>query len=104
MGMSCDNDRLFPVGSLAIVKRGKYAGSACVVVGIDPRDSRILIANGRTISARHPKRKNIRHLQRTNHVFDEARERLARGEILDDGWLADLLRTRGDYDKITTCT
>lgn len=102
--MSCDRDRLFPVGSLAIVKRGKYAGSACVVVGTDPRDSRILVANGGTISAKHPKRKNIRHLQRTHYVFDEVRGRLARGEILDDGWLAELLRARGDSDKITACT
>lgn len=102
--MSCDNDRLFPLGSLVIVKRGKYAGSACVVVGTDSRDLRILIANGASISARHPKRKNVRHLQRTNFVFDEAGGRLARGEILDDGWLAALLRAHEENDNVTACT
>ena len=95
---------LFPVGSLVIVKRGKYAGSACVVVGRDPKDARILIANGKDISAKHPKRKNIRHLQRTNCAFEEIRGRLARGEILDDGWLTDFLRAHGDHDNIAACT
>ena len=102
--MSCGNDGLFPLGSLVIVKRGKYAGSACVVVGIDPKDSRILIANGKSISTKHPKRKNIRHLQRTNFVFDEIKGRLARGEILDDGWLVNFLRARGENDNTTACT
>lgn len=104
MGISCDDNSLFPLGSLVIVKRGKYAGSACVVVGTDSRDARILIANGKTISTKRPKRKNIRHLQRTNCTFDEIKGRLARGEILDDGWLTAFLRAHGDNDDITACT
>lgn len=99
--MSCGYDSLFSLGSLVFVKRGKHAGSACVVVGMDSRDLRILIANGTSISAKRPKRKNIRHLQRTNIMFDKVRGRLARGEILDDGWLAEQLSSRGDNDSVT---
>lgn len=102
--MSCDNDRLFPLGCLVVIKRGRHAGRACVVVGRLDEPARVLIADGQAISVKHPKRKNPRHLQRTSFVFEEVGGKLARGERLDDGWLVDLLRCHGDKDNVTTCT
>ena len=48
------------------------------------------------------KRKNIRHVQETGFVFAEIAERVARGKILDDGWLQSILK-RQIYKEFTAC-
>jgi ribosomal protein L14E/L6E/L27E len=96
MGMSCGDDRLFPLGSLVAVKRGKHAGSVCVVVGIEKKDGKILIADGIKISAKRPKRKSSRHVEATDLISTEVASRLAEGKALDDGWLCKILSRRED--------
>jgi ribosomal protein L14E/L6E/L27E len=92
MGISCENDGLFPLGALVVIKRGKHVGSVCAVVGNDKKSGKILIANGVEISAKKPKRKNIRHLGWGNTLSPDVADRLARGKIIDDGWLKEVLR------------
>jgi ribosomal protein L14E/L6E/L27E len=91
MGMSCDNCETFPLGSLVVVKRGKHAGSVFVIVGIEGKNGRILIADGRKISATRPKRKNLRHVEATGGISSLVAQRLAGGKFLDDGWLAEVV-------------
>jgi ribosomal protein L14E/L6E/L27E len=91
MGISCENDGLFPLGTLVVVKRGKHAGSVCAVVGNDKKDGKILIADGVRISAKKPKRKSARHVEAGNGFSAEVALRLARGKIIDDGWLKETL-------------
>ena len=92
--MNCETDRLFPLGSLVTVKRGKYAGSVCVIVGIDKKDGRILIADGNNISSHRPKRKSLRHIEKVSDISTEVAERLAKGKTLDDGWLCGILNVK----------
>ena len=89
MGMSCE-ENAFSLGSLVLVKRGHYAGSVFAVVGTlchSVRYEGVLIADGKHISARRPKRKNIRHIAGSGVVIDEVAARLAGGKCIDDGWL-----------------
>ena len=93
MGMSREH-RPFPLGSLVLVKRGHHAGSVFVVVGIESRDGKnemLLIADGRHISARKPKRKNPRHVSAAGVVSGDVAARLAGGECIDDGWLCEVV-------------
>ena len=101
--MSCEHDRLFPLGSFAVVKRGKHTGSVYVIVGIDEKDDKILIADGKSVSAKKPKRKSSRHISRVNCVSHEVAERLARGKSLDDGWLCQIV-ARLKENKFTACS
>lgn len=94
MGMSCEDDGIFPLGSFVEIKCGSYAGSVCVVIGIDRNtrsNGKILIADGKKISVKKPKRKNARHIQATGRVVGEVARRLAGGKRLDDGWLHEIL-------------
>ena len=97
--MSCEDDVLFPLGSLAVITRGKSAGEICAVIGSDGKlkyGNALLVANGRTISAKKPKRKNPKHLRElpVRTVSAEIAQRLAQGKILDDGWLIGAIARR----------
>jgi ribosomal protein L14E/L6E/L27E len=94
MGISCDNDGHFPLGTLVVIRRGSYVDSVCVVVGIDRKDGKILIADGVDISAGKPKRKNPRHVEATGEFSPDVADRLIRGKIINDGWLCEILRRR----------
>ena len=100
--MSCNSLGLFSLGSLVKVKCGKYAGSFCAVLGTDEKNGRILIADGRNISVKKMKQKNIRHVQETGQVIPEIAERAARGKVLDDGWLQGILK-RQENNNFTAC-
>jgi ribosomal protein L14E/L6E/L27E len=92
MGMS-DEGRDFPLGGLVVVKRGHHAGTIFAVIGIcggQNRD-RILIADGKRISACNPKKKNPRHVMAAGIVSSDIAERLAGGRKIDDGWLAEVI-------------
>ena len=93
MGMSREGSA-FPLGSLVLVKRGHHVGSVFVVIGVECRSEKndmVLIADGRHISARRPKRKNPRHIVSSGAVSGEVAVRLAGGKIIDDGWLSDVI-------------
>jgi ribosomal protein L24 len=81
---------VFVPGRLVLVKRGSCAGKWCVVLGVD-RDGRVLVADGRSRSARRPKRKNPRHLQPSGVVIEEVASLLSQGSELDDGRLSFLI-------------
>lgn len=86
-----------------IVQQGRNKGTVCVVVGFDENDDKILIADGKHISARKTKRKSLCHVRETGRISGEVAERVARGKTLDDGWLVDILRRHKDND-FTTCS
>jgi len=89
MGMS-RGDNVFPLGSLVLVKRGHHRGAVFAVIGIEfnsGTSDRVLIADGKYISARRPKRKNTRHIVKSGVVVCELAARLAGGKCIDDGWL-----------------
>jgi hypothetical protein len=93
MGMSLETGALFS-GSLVLVKRGHHSGSVFAVIGASENseeNARILIADGKRISARKPKRKNPRHVQATGVESIEIAARLAGGKRIDDGWLAEIV-------------
>ena len=83
-------ENVFPVGSLVLVKRGHHEGSVFAVVGTlchSEAYKGVLIADGKHISARKPKRKNTCHIVRSGVVVHELVTRLAGGKCIDDGWL-----------------
>ena len=88
MGMSRD-ESAFPLGSLVLVKRGHHAGSVFAVIALcnSGASGRVVIADGKHISARRPKRKNTRHIVKSGVVVCELATRLAGGKCIDDGWL-----------------
>jgi hypothetical protein len=93
MGMSREKGAFSP-GSLVLVKRGHHAGSVFAVIGTSENSEenvRILIADGRKISARRPKRKNPLHVQAAGVESAEIAQRLAGGKRIDDGWLAEIV-------------
>ena len=97
--MSCEDDALFPLGSLAVITHGKYAGEICAVIGSSGKlscGSALLVVNGRTIGAKKPKRKNPKHLRSLSGRIVSAKiaQRLAQGKVLDDGWLIEAIRRR----------
>ena len=91
MGMSRE-ENAFPLGSLILVKRGHHAGSVFAVIGeCHSEYEGVLIADGRHISARRPKRKNTRHIVKSDVVAREVAARLAGGKCIDDGWLFEII-------------
>ncbi len=76
----------FKVGDIVIVRRGKHTGVPFVVVGTEG-ESRILITDGANYSVNNPKKKNLRHLQRTLMNLEDVAGRVAGGKPLDNGWL-----------------
>jgi hypothetical protein len=60
-------------------------------VGDCEQNARVLIADGRLISVRKPKRKNPNHLISAGIFSEEVASRLAGGKRIDDGWLCDVI-------------
>ena len=103
MGMSRE-ENAFPLGSLVLVKRGHHAGSLFAVVGIQQHSGmseRILIADGKYISARRPKRKNARHIVKLGVVDSKLAARLTGGKCIDDGWLFEIvMRLKNEISRL----
>jgi len=103
MGMSRE-ENAFPLGSLVLVKRGHHAGSVFAVVGIECHSGiyeAALIADGKHISARKPKRKNTRHIVKSGVVACEVAARLAGGKCIDDGWLFEIIsRLKNEISRL----
>ena len=73
-------------GDVVFVRRGKNNGKQFVVVGIES-ETRVFIADGRNYSVEKPKKKNVKHLQRTLMNLEDVAGRVAGGKPLDNGWL-----------------
>ena len=73
-------------GDVVFVRRGKNNGKQFVVVGIES-ETRVFIADGRNYPVEKPKKKNVKHLQRTLMNLEDVAGRVAGGKPLDNGWL-----------------
>ena len=93
MGMTPGSDeRSLKTGDVVFVRRGKNNGKQFVVVGIES-ETRVFIADGRTYSVKKPKKKNVKHLQRTLINLEDVAGRVAGGKPLDNGWLIQKVST-----------
>ena len=73
-------------GDVVFVRRGKNNGKQFVVVGIES-ETRVFIADGSSYFVEKPKKKNVKHLQRTLMNLEDVAGRVAGGKPLDNGWL-----------------
>jgi len=102
MGMSRE-ENAFPLGNLVLVKRGHHVGSVFAVVGVENHLAfeGVLIADGKHISARKPKRKNTRHIVKSDVVSNEVAVRLTGGKCIDDGWLFEIIsRLKNEISRL----
>ncbi len=79
-------DVTLKIGDVVFVRRGKNKGKLFVVVGIES-ETRVLIADGKCHSSLKPKKKNVKHIQRTLMNLEDVAGRVAGGKPLDNGWL-----------------
>ncbi|MDD4160106.1 MAG: KOW domain-containing protein [Synergistaceae bacterium] len=87
MGVTPDlQGECLQTGDVVSVRRGKNKGKFFVVVGIES-ETRIFIADGSKYSVVKPKKKNVKHLQRTLMNLEDVAGRVAGGKPLDNGWL-----------------
>ncbi len=71
------------VGQLVISKTGRDKDKYYVIVNILD-DSFIHLVDGEIKTTKKPKRKNIKHVQPTNYVIDQIREKLLEGTKVAD--------------------
>ena len=87
MGVTPDlQEGALETGDVVFVRRGKNKGKFFVVVGIES-ETRVFIADGSKYSVVKPKKKNVKHLQRTLMNLEDVAGRVAGGKPLDNGWL-----------------
>ena len=87
MGVTPDlQEGALETGDVVFVRRGKNKGKFFVVVGIES-ETRVFIADGIKYSVGKPKKKNVKHLQRTLMNLEDVAGRVAGGKPLDNGWL-----------------
>ena len=87
MGVTPDiQEGCLKTGDVVFVRRGKNKGKFIIVVGIES-ETRIFIADGSNYSVEKPKKKNVKHLQRTLMNLEDVAGRVAGGKPLDNGWL-----------------
>ena len=87
MGVTPDlQEGALETGDVVFVRRGKNKGKFFVVVEIES-ETRIFIADGSRYSVGKPKKKNVKHLQRTLMNLEDVAGRVAGGKPLDNGWL-----------------
>lgn len=80
------DERSLKTGDVVFVRRGKNNGKQFVVVGIES-ETRVFIADGSSYFVEKPKKKNVKHLQRTLMNLEDVAGRVAGGKPLDNGWL-----------------
>ena len=87
MGVIPDlQEGVLKTGDVVFVRQGKNKGKIFVVVGIES-ETRVFIADGIKFSVGKPKKKNVKHLQRTLMNLEDVAGRVAGGKPLDNGWL-----------------
>ena len=93
MGVIPDlQDGTLKIGDVVSVRRGKNKGKFFVVVRTES-EARIFIADGISYSVEKPKKKNVKHLQRTLMNLEDVAGRVAGGKPLDNGWLIQKIST-----------
>ena len=83
------------LGDLVKIRQGKYTGNLFVVLSTEG-DSRAVIADGSLYKCEKPKRKNVKHLQKTQINLQNVAGRIANGKTPDNGWL------HGEISAMTT--
>ena len=87
MGVIPDlQEGVLKTGDVVFVRQGKNKGKFFVVVRTES-EARIFIADGISYSVEKPKKKNVKHLQRTLMNLEDVAGRVAGGKPLDNGWL-----------------
>ena len=87
MGVTPDlQEGVLKTGDVVFVRQGKNKGKIFVVVGIES-ETRVFIADGIKYSVGKPKKKNVKHLQRTLMNLEDVAGRVAGAKPLDNGWL-----------------
>ena len=87
MGVTPDlQEGALETGDVVFVRRGKNKGKFFVVVGIES-ETRVFISDGSKYPVGKPKKKNVKHLQRTLMNLEDVAGRVAGGKPLDNGWL-----------------
>lgn len=85
------------IGDVVFVRRGKNREKFFIVVGIES-ETRLFIADGSKYSVEKPKKKNVKHLQKTLMNLEDVAGRVACGKPLDNGWLAQKVSAILDKD------
>ena len=70
------------LGQAVISKQGRDNRTCYVITGME--DRYCFVADGRKTTCSSPKRKNLKHLQGTNHVSADFKSRLEQGNSLRD--------------------
>lgn len=87
MGVTPDlQEGSLKTGDVVFVRQGKNKGKFFVVVGIES-ETRVFIADGSNYPVGKPKKKNVKHLQKTLMNLEDVAGRVAGGKPLDNGWL-----------------
>lgn len=60
----------FKTGYVVISKAGRDKGRFMAVVGVDEEKDFVIVADGKERPLERPKRKNPKHLQKTNYKID----------------------------------
>lgn len=71
----------YVIGQLVFSKSGRDKGKLFIVVGIE--GEYLYLADGKLRKVEKPKKKKIKHVQKTNHVVEIIKEK-----ILEDGRLS----------------
>lgn len=64
------------VGQLVYSTADSDKGQLYVVVGINTKDSRVLLANGKSRKISNPKPKNLKHIKETDIISKDIQERI----------------------------
>ena len=71
------------IGSIVISKAGRDQGRPFLVVA-EVDDDFVMVANGDLRKMDHQKKKRRKHLKPTGRVVEELRDRISRGETVED--------------------
>lgn len=75
---------MFEVGQIVISKAGRDKQSAFIVV--DVKDEFIYLVDGKLRKVENPKRKNKKHVQKTNTVNQEIKKSIENKEYLNNAY------------------
>lgn len=72
------------VGQLVYSTADSDKGQLYVVVGINTKDSRVLLANGKSRKISNPKPKNLKHIKETDIISKDIQERILKDKKLSN--------------------
>ncbi|MGL4790206.1 MAG: hypothetical protein ACRCW1_02260 [Anaerotignaceae bacterium] len=83
-------------GQVVYSKRGRDKTLPFVVLLVD--GDFLLLANGKSRTLEHPKRKKIKHVQKTNYICEEVRNKLLNNSYILDADIVKALKEFGQKD------